>query len=50
MHFNICFEGVSGKIEIFYKEKSVIEIFFLLRRILDFCYCESLIENFIMST
>ena len=37
MHFNIFFEGVYGKIWIFYNGKLVIELFFLLKSMIGFC-------------
>ena len=39
MHFNICFEGVSGKRGIFHNGKLAIEVFFLSRPAIDFSYC-----------
>ena len=38
MHFNIFSEGVCGKIWIFHNGKMVIELFFLLRLTIGFCY------------
>ena len=38
MHFNKCFEGVSGKRELFLNGKLVIEVFFLSRPAIDFSY------------
>ena len=36
MHFNKCFEGVSGKRGIFHNGKLAIEVFFLSRLAIDF--------------
>ena len=36
MHFNKCFEGVSGKRGIFHNGKLAIEVFFLSRPAIDF--------------
>ena len=41
MHFNKCFEGVSGKRGIFHNGKLAIEVFFLSRPAIDFSYCIS---------
>merc|ERR1712020_367232 len=38
MHFNKCFEGVSGKRGIFHNGKLAIEVFFLSRPAIDFSY------------
>ena len=42
MHFNKCFEGVSGKRGIFHNGKLAIELFFLSRLTIGFCYCPTL--------
>ena len=41
MHFNKCFEGVSGKRGIFHNGKLAIEVFFLSRPAIDFSYTSS---------
>ena len=42
MHFNKCFEGVSGKRGIFHNGKLAIEVFFLSRPAIDFSYATAL--------
>ena len=40
MHFNKCFEGVSGKILIFHNGKNPIEVFFPLEDGISFAYSQ----------
>ena len=45
MHFNKCFEGVSGKRGIFHNGKLAIEVFFLSRPAIDFSYYRVRIDS-----